>query len=84
MEDEDDWGKEEEICGRLVRDMTHEEWKIVNRVVEGVEIKETSRLQHKGTNRGKEKKGMRELRGLQSSINYERKSRKDRELNVDR
>ena len=25
VEDEEDWGKEEEICGRSARDMTHEE-----------------------------------------------------------
>ena len=62
--------------------MTHEEWKIINKVVEGVEIQEVPKLKYKGTNRGTTKKGMRELKGLQSSFNYEGTNRKTRELKL--
>ena len=81
-EEEDDWRKIEDMCGRPVKEMTHEEWKIINKVVEGVGIQEVSKLEYKGTNRGKSKKGMRELRGLQSSFNYEGTSRKMREVKI--
>ena len=82
MENEGSGGKEEDICGRPLQSMTHEEWKIINRVVEGVELQEIPRSDYKGTNRGKLKKGVRELRGLQSSINYGSKSRKAREPKI--
>ena len=56
---------------------------VINRVVEGVEMQEISRLEYKGTNRGKKKKVMRELHRLHS-INYESTSRKTQELNISR
>ena len=84
MENEERGGKEDGMCGRPLKSMTHEEWKIINRVVEGVKMQEISRLEYKGTNRGKTKKRLRELRGLQSSINYVSKTRKIREIKFDR
>ena len=84
MEDEEDWWRGEDICGGPVRALTHEEWKIINSVVEGVQMQEIARLEYNGMNRGKKKKRMRELRGLQSSINYESNSRKTRELKTAR
>ena len=62
--------------------MTHEEWKIINKVVEGVEIQEVSKLEYKGTSRGKSKKGLRELRGPQSNFNYEGATKKIRALKI--
>ena len=82
FEEEDDWRKRADRCGKTVKEMTHEEWKIINKVVEGVEIQEVPKLKYKGTNRGKTKKGMRELKGLQSSFNYEGTNRKTRELKL--
>ena len=38
VENEEDWGRGDDICGRPLKAMTHEEWKIINRVVEGVEM----------------------------------------------
>ena len=80
VENEGSGGKEENICSRPLQSITHDEWKIINRAVEGVEIQEISRSDYKGTNRGKLKKGQRELRRLKSSINYGSKSRKAWEL----
>ena len=70
------------MSGRPFREMTHEEWKIINKVVVGVELQEVPKPEYKGTNKGKTKKGTRELRGLQSSFNHEGSSRKRREEKI--
>ena len=30
-EEEENWRKGEDVCGRLVKEMTHEEWKIIDK-----------------------------------------------------
>ena len=82
QEEKADCRKVDELNGRLLKKMSHEEWKIINKVVEGAEIQEVPIPKYKGTNRGKTKKGMRELRGLQISLNYESSSRKMRETKI--
>ena len=72
----------EDVLGRPFSEMTLEEWKIINKVVVGVELQEVPKPDYKGTNRGKNKKGTRELRGLQSSFNDEGSSRNRREKKI--
>ena len=83
-EEEDERRKMVDMCGRPVKEMTHEEWKVITKVVEGVEIQEVPKTEYKHTNRGKSKKGMRELRELQNSFNNKGTSRKKWDLNFDR
>lgn len=68
---EDSSSKEEgEECGgdmmsdSSIKSFTREEWKVLSKAVEGVSREVDLRSSYKGTNKGKSKKGIREIRKL--------------------
>ena len=78
LEKDDKAAEENQIFAKTINCFSYEEWKVICSVVEGVRREEVPRLEYKGTNKGKSKKGLWELRNLESSVNYDGKDEKSR------